>query len=306
MNQKTAVMLIGFGGPEGMGDVKPFLESVLRGVNIPQVRFDEVFAHYEHFGGVSPYNAITYTQKKALEEEFQRRGVDLPVFVGFRHSKPSLEDALLQLKQQNVRKVIGFVLASLRSHASFEKYIERVEEAKIQTNAAGIEFVYTDAFYEHPLFIEAQADEALKAMSNISAEEMKHTYFIFSAHSIPSPMAEASGYDRQHEKVSSLIAEKIGAPAWAVAYQSRSGRPSDPWLEPSVEKVIESLDRAKYQSVVLVSAGFLCDNIEVLYDLDCECRLLCEKLGLAYHRAKTVTAHPKFIRLAADLIEAKR
>ncbi len=298
-------MLIGFGGPTGMAEVRPFLQSVLKGVQVPQVRFDEVTRHYELFNGISPYKSITYIQKQALEEEFKKRGLDLPVFVGFRHSSPSLGDTLLEMKHRDIHKVIGFVLSSLRSYASFEKYVERVEEAKQQTGAGGINFVYTDAFYEHPQFIEAQTDEARKAISKIPPAEMGQTYFIFSAHSIPTPMAAASGYDRQHEKVSALIAAVLGATSWKPAYQSRSGRPGDPWLEPSVEDVIKNIDRAKFKHVVLVSAGFLCDNVEVLYDLDHDCRLLCEKLGFSYHRAKTVTAHPKFIGLAADLVAKK-
>ena len=168
---KTAVMLIGFGGPQGAEEVRPFLQSVLKGVKIPQERFDEVLHHYEIVGNVSPYNSITYKQKEALEKELKKRKLELPVFVGFRHSFPSLRDTLQELKKQNIQKVAGFVLSSLRSYASFEKYTQRIEEAKKETSAEGIEFIYTEPFHESPLFIEAQADEITKVLKKINRTE---------------------------------------------------------------------------------------------------------------------------------------
>ena len=299
---KKVVMLIGFGGPRSSKEVRPFLESVLRGVQIPPARFDEVMRHYEVIGGISPYNSITYKQKEALEKEFLKRGVDLPIFVGFRHSIPSLADTLKNLKKLGSKKVIAFILASLRSRASFEKYVERVEEAKKETGTEGLEFVYTEAFHKNPLFVEAQAEEVSKITQTVKPQDLDKTFFIFSAHSIPVSMALESGYDKQFEKTSALIAQKLNLPSWCVAYQSRSGNPRDHWLEPSVEKIIQGLDRSKSKNVVLVSAGFLCDNVEVIYDLDHECKALCEKLGLKYFRARTVMDHPKFIEMVADLI----
>lgn len=287
-----------------MAEVRPFLESVLRGVRIPQARFDEVVHHYEVIGGVSPYNAITEAQKAALERELAARGLDVPVVVGYRHSEPSFADALRDLRSRGVREAVGFVLASLRSHASFEKYIERLEEAGKETGIE-IAFSYTGPFHEHPLFIEAQADEASKVLDAIGRGRLDEIRVIFSAHSIPVPMADQSGYHRQFERMSSLIAEKLGVRHWSTAYQSRSGNPRDPWLEPSVESVIEGVDAKRFKHVLAISPGFLCDNVEVIYDLDHECRLLCEKLGLVYHRARTVTDHPKFIRLVADLVREK-
>ena len=301
---KTAAMLIGFGGPTRPAEVRPFLDSVLKGVRIPQARYNEVKHHYDLLDGVSPYNQITFQQKKALEKELLNRKVQVPVFVGFRHSSPSLADALNQMKAQGIERVAGFVLASLRSPASFEKYITGVEEAK-QGTRIKMEFRYTRPFHDNPLFIEAQAEEVSKVLQKIDPKERDKTFYIFSAHSIPVLMAEKSGYDKQFEKTSQLIAKKLSISSWRVAYQSRSGNPEDPWLEPSVEKTIQSLDTKKFKNVVLVSAGFLCDNVEVIYDLDIECRDVCKKLGLGYFRAKTVTDHPKFIRLVADLIEAE-
>ncbi len=308
MNIKTnqqAVMLIGFGGPMAMDEVRPFLESVLRGARIPQARFDEVVHHYEVIGGVSPYNAVTYAQKKALKAEFARRGVNIPVYVGFRHSSPSLGDVLRQMNQDGIRKVAALVLAPLRSYVSFEKYVERVEEAKCEAQIENIAVTYTEPFHQNPLFIEAQADEVAKVIMSLGPHELEKTFFIFSAHSIPVEMAQKSEYDKHFSDLSRLIAQKIPIGSWCLAYQSRSGNPRDPWLEPSVEKIIKALDRTRYRSVVLVSPGFLCDNVEVIYDLDYECGMLCQELGLSYYRARTVADHPKFIRLAADLLQAR-
>jgi len=302
---KTAVLLIGFGGPEKPADVRPFLESVLQGIRIPPARFEEVLRHYDVIGGISPYNTLTYRQKEALEKELAARRIVMPVFVGFRNSSPSLADALRRLKAEGVTRAVGFVLSSLRSHASFEKYVERVQEAQKETGTEDISFVYTDPFSENPLFLEAQTEEILQKTAAIPAEDLAKTFFIFSAHSIPVPMAEKSGYDRQFEKMSALIAARAKIASWSVAYQSRSGNPRDPWLEPSVEKTVEGLDRTRFKNVFLVSSGFLCDNVEVIYDLDHECRELCQKLSLGYFRARTVTDHPKFIRLVADLLQEK-
>ena len=299
---KTAAMLIGFGGPTRPAEVRPFLDSVLKGVRIPQARYNEVKHHYDLLDGVSPYNAITFQQKKALENELLKRKIQLPVFVGFRHSSPSIADALNQMKAQGIQKAAGFILASLRSPASFEKYIAGVDEAK-QGTRIKMDFRYTQPFHENLLFIDAQADEVSKVIQKIDPKESDKTFFIFSAHSIPTAMAQTSGYDKQFEKIAELIAKKLNISSWTVAYQSRSGNPEASWLEPSVEKTVQGLDTKNFKNVVLVSAGFLCDNVEVIYDLDVECRDLCKKLNLGYFRAKTVTDHPKFIRLVADLIE---
>lgn len=298
-------MLIGFGGPERPEDVRPFLESVLQGIRIPQERFDEVLHHYEVIGGVSPYNAITYRQKAALEKELSGRGRNIPVVAGFRHSTPSFKDAVLEIKKNGRTRAVGFILAGLRSYPSFEKYIEKLDLAQSEAGGEPVSFTYTDPFHDHPFFISAQADEVLKACAALESQEKENAYYIFSAHSIPVAMAEKSGYGKQFQETSRLIAEKLNLKHWQTAYQSRSGSPRDPWLEPDVQSVIGKIDPAVFKTVVLVPAGFLCDNVEVIYDLDTEARQTAEARGLRYLRAKTVTDHPQFIRLVADLIEKK-
>lgn len=302
MGYQEAIMLIGFGGPEKPEEVRPFLESVLKGIRIPKERFEEVLHHYEAMGGVSPYNAITYRQQKALQKQLTANEVSLPVVVGFRHSHPSFEDALRELRCLGVRRVIGFVLSCLRSYSSFDKYVEWLRAAQEATGTQDIEFVFTEPFHNAPDFIAAQSSQLAQVMSSPSSED---TYYLFSAHSIPCAIADQSGYHRQFEEISRLIAEECALQHWGVAYQSRSGSPKDPWLEPSVESVIERLDIEKYKKIVLIPAGFLCDNVEVLFDLDTEAKELCDKRGLEYRRAQTVMDHPLFICLMAELIENK-
>lgn len=294
MKEKTAVLLIGFGGPQGMAEVRPFLESVLEGVKIPPQRFEEVLKHYEAIGGVSSYNAVSYRQKEALEGWLASQNVTLSVGVGFRHSRPGFREVFESFKKEKVKKVVGFVLASFRSFPSFGKYQAKIEEAKRGTGTENIPVVYTESFAGHSSYLEAQAAQAGKILSSFTEEEKKQTYFIFSAHSIPVDPSYAS----QFEEASVRIAQSLGLEKnWSAAYQSRSGNPKDPWLEPDVRDVIRGLDVKKFKRVFLVPVGFLCDNVEVIYDLDTDAKKYCEDAGLKYFRASTVSDHPKFIEM---------
>ena len=302
MNQHTAVLLIGFGGPRGPEEVRPFLESVLEGVKIPESRLNEVLSHYEVMGGRSPYNEATESQKAALEKELKDRGAMLPVFVGYRHSTPSLSDAFTLIKKGGFQKVVGFVLSPLRSYASFGKYKERTEEGRKKAGASGIPVVYTAAFDRDPLFIEAVFQRLKEVLNGIPQKEMGRAFVLFSAHSIPMAMDAESGYASQFEAIARHAAEKLSLANWGVAYQSRSGDPRDTWLSPDVNEAIRAVDPKKFTRIVLVPAGFLCDHVEVLYDLDIEAKKTAEKKGLLYSRSGTVTAHPAFIRMMANRI----
>lgn len=302
MKTNTAVLLIGFGGPTSMAEVPLFLESVLQGVKVPKERIEEVTRHYEVFHGVSPYNEITFRQQKALEAELKLHEVTLPVLAGFRHSFPNFQDIFLKLKKQRIEKVIGFVLSPLRTYASFEKYQEKLAEAQEQLGSTAIPIVYTSPFYANPLFIDAQARQVERVLDKIPEAERPKTYFIFSAHSVPVPMSDKSGYASQFLKSSSLVAERFGFSSWAAAYQSRSGSPKDPWLGPDVKEIIHAVDKNHFKNILVVPIGFLCDNVEVLYDLDKEARETAESNGFRYYRASTVTDEPKFIRMMADQV----
>ncbi len=297
MTDKTAVLLIGFGGPASPDEVRPFLESVLQGTKIPQSRFQEVLKHYEAIGAVSPYNAATFKQKQALERWLEQQGLNLPVFVGFRHSTPSFKDVFLSLKEKKIERVIGFVLSPLRSYASFDKYVARVEEGKKEAGVSAIAVSYTDGFYNDPLFIETQAARVGEVLNPLSKEQRSKVFLLFSAHSIPEAMSRESGYAEQFIEVVALVSKKLGLKNGGFAYQSRSGDPRDSWLSPDVREAIAAMDRSKFQTVVLVPAGFSNENAEILYDLDIEARQKVESLGLRYLRAGTVADHPKFIEM---------
>ena len=313
--EKTAAMLIGFGGPQSAVEVRPFLESVLEGIRVPQKRFDEVLRHYEVIGGVSPYCEASYRQKEALKRWLVSQKVSLPVGVGFRHSKPTFREAFKAFKKYRVKKVIGFVLASFRSYSSFEKYQIKILEGRHEAKADDISITYTDFFAKHPLYLEAQAEQALETIKSFSEEEKRGAYFLFSAHSIPGSLCEESCqkisewhcYGSQFYEASACVAKRLSltSNAWSVAYQSRSGNAGDFWLEPNVQDAIRRLETKKYRRVLLIPIGFLCDNVEVIYDLDVEVRQCCETLGFQYFRASTVSDHPKFIEMIGRQILEK-
>ncbi len=300
---KTAFLLIGFGGPRGPKEVQPFLESVLKGVSLPPERFQEVLRHYEALGGVSHYNEETLAQKQALERWLAEKGASFQVGLAFRHSTPSLADGLEVFGKFGVKKVVGFVLSPFRCQASFGKYLAAMDEAK-RVSGAGIDIVYTDEFFSHPLFIEAVAARIVETQRALDGDSKPFT--VFTAHSIPVSMDEESGYSRQFQNTAALIARKLDlGDTWTVAYQSRSGSPRDAWLEPSVEAVIRTVDLEQFNRVLLVPIGFLCDNTEVMYDLDVDARRVAESRGLRYRRASTVKHHPKFIELMGTLLLEK-
>lgn len=299
---EVAVLLIGFGGPTGPQEIRPFLDSVLEGVTIPPARYEEVVHHYEAVGGSSPYNAITLRQKNALEAELKKRGTPIQVHAGFRHSSPSFADIFKEFKKNDIRRVIGFVLSSLRSYPSFEKYCERVERGRHEADAGGIEIVYTDSFHQHSLFIEAQADKIRKKLESVPLEPKK-TYYLFSAHSIPEKWDQESGYALQFKKTSERIAKKLGLENWSVCYQSRSGDPKDRWLTPDVGEAIAAIDQKRFSHVAVTPSGFLCDNVEVLFDIDIEAKQKALEHGLQFIRPETVMDHPSFIRLMAESVE---
>lgn len=280
-----------------MAGVRPFLESVLEGVKIPQARFDDVLHHYEAFNGVSLYNEITRRQQQELEKWFLANKKEFPVYIGLRHASPTFCEAFQIMKRDGFEKVIGFILSPFRCFASFEKYVKKVEEGKTSVGASFLKMEYTNNFFDHPLFLEAQADKITLRVNQLSQVDREQTFYVFSAHSIPVPMSDQSGYADQFLKASSLTAKKLGLIHWDCGYQSRSGNPRDPWLVPDVKEIIQKLDNKKFTKVMFIPIGFLCDNVEVLYDLDVEAKEIAEKAGFGYFRASTVTDHPKFIEM---------
>jgi protoporphyrin/coproporphyrin ferrochelatase len=300
-----AVLLIAFGGPTAPGEIRPFLENVTRGRRIPSERLEEVARHYERIpGGRSPLNELTQIQARALEALLAGINVRLPVFVGMRNWKPSLPETLAAMGRRGVRRAIGVILSAFRAEASWERYMEDVAAARARTDAAP-EVVFAPPFFDHPLFVDATADRARAALARVPTEHRATCPIVFTAHSVPVAMADASPYVADFTTASRLVAGRLGHPRWSLAYQSRSGSPRDPWLDPDVNAVLRDLGARGARHVVVAPIGFVCDHVEVLYDLDVEARATAEAAGLTLHRATAVNDHPTFIAALGDIVQRR-
>ena len=303
-----AVLLIGFGGPEKPEDVLPFLQDVTAGKNIPPERLEKVAKQYEKIGGASPYNRLTKEQAQALEKLLKSRGLEMPVHVGFAHSNPRIADTLTQLAQQGKARLFAIIMAPHRSPASFDKYVNKVNEALEALKAQGLsipEITYAPEWHTRPGFINAIAQNVQEGYGQLSEEEKaRHrAELILVAHSIPKAMAHRSAYSKQFEETCQLVTHKVGMPYYQTAFTSRSGRPEDPWLEPDLT---EFIDRRTYETLsacVVAPIGFLVDHVEVLYDIDVLAQDKAKWKGLHMVRAKTVGTHPSFIAMLATLVE---
>jgi protoporphyrin/coproporphyrin ferrochelatase len=297
-----AVLLIAFGGPTAPHEIRPFLANVTRGRRVAAERLEEVVHHYERMpGGRSPLNDLTLAQARALEETLRGRGANLEVRVGMRNWRPYLRETLAELARSGVKRCLGVIMSSLRSEASWDRYQADVAEARERT-AGAPEVVFAPPWGRQPGFVDALADRAVTALHSLPAVGRRWTPLIFTAHSIPVAMAEASSYVDDFTSMAQAVAEKLGHGRWSLAYQSRSGRPEDPWLEPDVGTVLKSLARDGERHAVVVPAGFVCDHVEVLYDLDVEAFETARAHGIDLHRAATVGDHPAFISALADLV----
>ena len=297
-----AVLLVAFGGPQGPEDVRPFLANVLRGRRVSPERVEEVAHHYERFGGVSPLTELTMKQAAALETALTARGVGLPVHVGMRNWHPFLGDTLTRMAASGVRRAIGVLAAAQRSYSGCLQYKENVRDARTAVAGAGhgsVDVVYVGDWHEHPGFIEANADHIRRASERLPPEVRDGARLIFTAHSIPESMARQYPYEQNLIASAKRIAMAAGRTDWELVFQSRSGRPGDPWLEPDV---CDYLRLAPIGSAILCPVGFLCDHVEVLYDLDIEAAEVSRERGIAMVRAEAVNAHPRFIDALADAV----
>jgi len=300
-----AVLLVAFGGPQGPADVRPFLENVLRGRRVSPERVEEVAHHYDLFGGVSPLTDLTMRQARALEANLAARGLPLPVHVGMRNWHPYLADTLTEMSCRGVRRAVGVLAAAQRSYSGCTQYKENVRDALATVVARGehpIEIVYVGDWHEHPGLIAANADHVMRAFQRLPEPARERARLVFTAHSIPVTMAQQFPYEAQLRVTATLIAAAVGRSDWALVYQSRSGRPGDPWLEPDVCDYLRSERGRGLDAVVLCPVGFLCDHVEVLYDLDVEAADTCRETGITMVRAEAVNVHPRFIDALADAV----
>jgi ferrochelatase len=294
-----AVLLIAFGGPERMADVRPFLDNVLRGRPVPRERYEDVVHHYELIGGRSPLNAYTMAQAAGLRDALAAVDTPLPVYVGMRNWSPYIADTLARMHADGVRHALGIILAAHRTEASWERYRGAVDAGRAALGAGAPTVTYAGAWFDHPLFIETMAVRTRDALA-----EAPEAPLVFTAHSIPVPMAGESPYVRELETSARLTAAAVGRDQFTLAYQSRSGGPRDSWLEPDVNDVIRECAARGERAVVVVPIGFVCDHVEVRYDLDIEARATAESVGVRLIRAETANDHPTFARMLAAVVRA--
>jgi protoporphyrin/coproporphyrin ferrochelatase len=298
-----ALLLVSFGGPESNEEVLPFLENVLRGKNVPRERMLAVAEHYYHFDGKSPINEQNRQLIAALQSELRQHGPDLPIYWGNRNWHPLLPDTLEQMKQDGVRRALAFMTSAFSSYSGCRQYRENVAQAQARVGLGVPDIDKLRVFYNHPGFVQAMADRVNTALRELPEQLRTRALVVYSAHSIPLSMAQFCNYEKQLNESARLISEQIGRAGDPVVFQSRSGPPTQPWLEPDVLdylRLVKQRDLAP--AVVVAPLGFISDHMEVLYDLDTEAKSLCGELQLPMIRAGTVGTHPRFVSMIRELI----
>ena len=290
-----ALLVVSFGGPEGMDDVIPFLENVLRGRNVPRERMLQVAHHYELFGGVSPINQQNRDLIAALEEELERNGPRLPIYWGNRNWHPLLPDTVEHMAADGVENALAFVTSAYSSYSSCRQYLQNISDAQQKVGPRAPRIEKLRVFYNHPLFIEANVD-------HVRAVWKEPAQLVFTAHSIPESMAANCDYAAQLTETGSLIARALNIENWQLVYQSRSGSPSQPWLGPDISDHLRALAGEGVKDVVVAPIGFVSDHMEVVYDLDYEAQKVAQELGMNMVRARTAGTHPAFVKMIRELM----
>lgn len=308
MSQEAA-LIVSFGGPVKREEIRPFLANVVRGRPVPPERLEEVAHHYEAIaeaiGEPSPLNRLTFQQAEDLRRELIAQGHPLPVYVGMRNWKPYLADTLKKMAHDGVHRAVGFVTAAHRCEASWDRYLRSVAEGQGSLGPQAPQIEYVDPWFEAPLFIEAITEQVTNALSALPGDRASKAVWIFAAHSVPVRMAQASRYAEEIACTAERVCQRLGKKDWTVAYQSRSGSPQEPWLEPDILDVLKDCAAQGVRDVLVIPIGFLVDHVEILYDLDIEAQRAAREAGLALTRVRTVGAHPRFIQMMASAILAK-
>lgn len=296
-----AILIVSFGGPEKPEDVVPFLENVTRGRGIPRERLEQVGEHYFLFGGKSPINDQCRELIDALKPALADAGIDLPVYWGNRNWEPMLTDTVAQMAADGVSRALAFVTSATSSYSGCRQYRENIIAA---CDAVGDGAPIIDKirqFYDHPGFIEPMIDNVRSCLDDLDDARL-----VFTAHSIPMSMADTSDYVEQLTEASRLVAEGVGCTDFDLVWQSRSGPPHIPWLEPDINDHLETISSDDVDAVVIVPIGFISDHMEVMFDLDTEALATADRLGMAMRRASTVGTDPRFIDGIVELIEERR
>ncbi len=301
-----ALLLLSFGGPEGAEQVMPFLQNVTRGREIPPERLALVAEHYQHFGGVSPINGINRDLILAIETELARRGMELPVYFGNRNWEPYVEDAVAQMRDNGIRRAAVFSTSAWGGYSGCAQYQEDIKRARASAGPQAPELTKLRQYFDHPLLVQMFADAIGEAALRLPAPLRAGARLVFTAHSIPLRAASRCGpdlYQRQVRHTCALVAAAAGYRVYDQVWQSRSGPPQVPWLEPDVGDHLQSLAQAGTQAVIVCPVGFVADHIEVVWDLDNELAQQAAGAGIAYARASTPNAQPRFAQLVIDLID---
>ena len=307
MGSYDALLLLSFGGPEGQDDVLPFLENVVRGRGVPRERLLEVAEHYRHFGGVSPINAQNRALLAAIRADLAEQGLDLPVYWGNRNWHPLVEDTVARMRDDGMRRALVFVTSAYTSFSGCRQYQDDLARARAVVGGGAPELDKLRHYFNHPGFVAPAADGLRAALATLP--EPAAARLVFTAHSVPTAMEAASGpgghlYSAQLREASRLVATAVRGEGadFDLVWQSRSGPPSVPWLEPDVNHHLEALAAAGVAAVVASPIGFVSDHVEVLWDLDEEAAATAAKLGLGYARAATVGTDPRFVAMVRQLV----
>lgn len=305
-----AFLLLSFGGPEGPDDVLPFLHNVTRGRGIPDERLAEVAEHYQHFGGVSPINGQNRALLAALQDDFAAHGIDLPLYWGNRNWKPYVADAVRQMRDDGRQRALVFTTSATASYSACRQYRNDLAQAHRVAGEGAPELVKLRHFFDHPGFIAPLAESVRAAVQSLPASRRERARLVFTAHSIPVAMNDASGpernglYEAQQRETARLVAEAVRGPGaeFDLVWQSRSGPPEVPWLEPDVNDHLRALAARGAEAVVVTPSGFVSDHLEVRWDLDVEARKTAADVGLAYARTVTPGTHPAFVAAIRELV----
>jgi len=302
-----AFLLVSFGGPEGPDDVLPFLRNVTAGRGIPDDRLAQVAEHYDQFGGISPINQQCRELLAAIDKDLAATGIHLPVYWGNRNWQPYLADTLATMAADGVRRALAFVTSAYSSFSSCRQYLDDIEQARAQVGPSAPQVDKLRLYFNHPGFVEPFAAAAAAAAQTLPASVRRDYELVCVAHSVPTAMAEASGpgggaYPAQLAEVAGLVAERLGRERWQLAYCSRSGPPSQPWLGPDVSDCLTELAGGGARAAVVVPIGFVSDHMEVRFDLDTEAAETAGRLGLPFARAATPGTDPRFVSMVSELV----
>jgi ferrochelatase len=308
MSAYDALLLVSFGGPEGPEDVLPFLRNVTAGRNVPDSRLEQVAEHYYLFGGISPINQQCRDLRAAIEKDFESSGIDLPVYWGNRNWQPYLADTLATMAADGVTRGLALATSAYSSYSSCRQYLDDIDQARATVGPTAPRIDKITPYFRQPGFVESFVAAAGAARESLPRPVQAEVDLVFTAHSIPTAMAELSGpaggaYPAQLAEVAGRIARGLGVTRpWQLAYSSRSGPPSQPWLVPDVNDCLAGLAAGGSRGVVVVPIGFVSDHMEVRFDLDVEAARTAERLGLPFARAATPGTSAPFVAMITDLI----